>query len=76
MIRMRAANGRVMPVPEGARFVEILSADERLAGVVWIDDGDVIHMARSGEQDANRYAHAFGIPVARVVDLDEAFKQH
>ena len=58
-----------MDLPPGFRFVEILSADAKLAAIVWTDDGDVVKVARAKEPECMNYAQAFGIECARIVEL-------
>jgi len=69
MLRLRDVHGRTVDLPEGLRFIEILSADQLLAGLVWMDDGQVVHVAKAGDPVCENYAQRFGMATARLVDL-------
>ena len=72
MIRLRKSGGELQDLSPDTRFVEIISADNKLAACIWIDDGDVIHVSRDGDQDFDRYIAAFGLQSARVIELATA----
>lgn len=72
MIRARTSSGKVAALPEDTRFLEIMSADQKVAAAVWIDEGDVVHVAQPGDKDFDRYLNAFGLTAAKVVDLAKA----
>lgn len=68
MIRLRTASGETRDA--GADFVEILAADGSLAAVAWIDSGNLVRFVKPGDRDFDRYAKAFGLNQARVINLE------
>lgn len=70
MIRARTATGDLRDLQD-ARFVEVLTADLKLAACIWIDDGDVVHVTHPGERDFERYLQAFGMSPAKIIEIDK-----
>ena len=51
------------------RFVEILSADMKLAAIVWQDNSGIVRVSKAGEHECGNYARAWSLPLANVVEL-------
>lgn len=75
MIRTRNALGVTKELGADVRFLEILSADHKLAVAVWLDAGDVVHLAQPGDRDFDRYMSAFGLEPSKIVDLAKVVGQ-
>lgn len=60
MIRIRKADGTVMPVPAEGHFVELVNdVDQTVQMVVFQPQAGVIMQLMPGSQDARRYAEMF-----------------
>jgi hypothetical protein len=59
MLRIRKADGSVIPVPADGHFVELTSADGTI-GMVFFQVPGMIIQVQPGSEDAQRYEQMFG----------------
>lgn len=68
-IFLRTLQGHSIPVPKEATFVEIRSADNRLAAVVFNNANGVVVVAKPGDKEFNNYAQGVGLLVAPNIPI-------
>ena len=71
MIRLRKITGETNVLPSEFKFVELCSEDGLVAAVVWQDDIGMIHMARDGDRELQRYSALFRVPMCPTIDLNQ-----
>jgi hypothetical protein len=63
--------GRVIPLPENCKFVEVCDLDGNLGQVVYSDTQGFIRILGPGEPESERYAKLFGLKWSRVIKLPD-----
>ena len=75
MIRLRQTDGRAIPVPATARFIEIMDLEGKVGHVLILRTDGSIQMinAKEDHDQCARYAKTFGVEFCPVIQLP---KQH
>lgn len=68
-IALRDLQGRAIPLPIEARFIEVQSNDRRLAAVIFTDKEGVVIVSKPGDSEFEAYANGVGLVAARHIPI-------